>query len=34
MPMARWVKLLFLIQSSISLLAGALVIARAVNILK
>jgi uncharacterized membrane protein len=34
MPLARWTKLLFLIQSAISLLAGALVIARAVNILK
>ena len=34
MPLARWTKLLFLCQSSISLLAGALVVARVVNILK
>lgn len=34
MPLARWAKLLFLAQSSISLVAAALIIARAVNILR
>ena len=34
MPLARWTKMLFLVQSAISLGAAALVIARAVNILK
>jgi uncharacterized membrane protein len=34
MPLARWAKLTMLVQSAVSLLIGALVIARAVNILK
>lgn len=34
MPMSRWAKLTMLIQSAISLITVALVIARAVNILK
>jgi uncharacterized membrane protein len=34
MPMARWAKLTMLVQSAVSLAVGALVIARAVNILK
>ncbi|MDA8297463.1 MAG: hypothetical protein M0004_12920 [Actinomycetota bacterium] len=34
MPMARWTKLLFLAQSAIALCVAALVIARAVNILR
>jgi len=34
MPMARWAKLAMLVQSAVSLGVGALVIARAVNILK
>jgi uncharacterized membrane protein len=34
MPMARWAKLTMLVQSAVSLGVGALVIARAVNILK
>ena len=34
MPMARWTKLLFLAQSAIALTVAALVIARAVNILR
>ncbi len=34
MPLARWAKLTMLVQSSVSLAIGALVIARAVNILK
>ena len=34
MPMARWTKLLFLAQSAIALAVAALVIARAVNILR
>jgi uncharacterized membrane protein len=34
MPLARWAKLTMLVQSSVSLAVGALVIARAVNILK
>ena len=33
MPMARWAKLTMLVQSAVSLALGALVIARAVNIL-
>jgi hypothetical protein len=33
MPLARWAKLTFLVQSAVSLVLGALVIARAVNIL-
>jgi hypothetical protein len=33
MPMARWAKLTFLVQSAVSLVLGALVVARAVNIL-
>ena len=33
MPLARWAKLTMLVQSSVSLAVGALVIARAVNIL-
>jgi uncharacterized membrane protein len=33
MPMARWAKLTMLVQSAVSLAVGALVIARAVNIL-
>src|ERR1700722_248076 len=34
MPLARWAKLTMLVQSAVSLAIGALVIARAVNILK
>jgi uncharacterized membrane protein len=34
MPLARWAKLTMLVQSALSLAVGALVIARAVNILK
>ena len=34
MPLARWAKLTMLVQSGVSLAVGALVIARAVNILK
>jgi uncharacterized membrane protein len=34
MPLARWAKLTMLVQSSVSLAVGALVIARAVNILR
>jgi uncharacterized membrane protein len=34
MPLARWAKLLMLVQSAVSLAIGALVIARAINILK
>jgi uncharacterized membrane protein len=34
MPLTRWTKMLFLIQSGISLVTGALVVARAVNILR
>jgi uncharacterized membrane protein len=34
MPLARWTKLLFLLQSAVSLVTGALVVARAVNILR
>jgi uncharacterized membrane protein len=34
LPFARWAKLAMMLQSSISLVTGALVIARAVNILK
>ena len=34
MPLARWAKLTMLVQSAVSLVIGALVIARAVNILK
>jgi uncharacterized membrane protein len=34
MPLSRWAKTLFLVQSAISLLTAALVVARAVNILK
>ena len=33
MPLARWAKLTMLVQSAVSLVLGALVIARAVNIL-
>ena len=33
MPLARWAKLTMLVQSGVSLAVGALVIARAVNIL-
>jgi uncharacterized membrane protein len=33
MPLTRWTKMLFLIQSGVSLVTGALVVARAVNIL-
>jgi uncharacterized membrane protein len=33
MPLARWAKLTMLVQSAVSLSLGALVIARAVNIL-
>ncbi len=33
MPLARWAKLTFLVQSAVSLVVGALVVARAVNIL-
>jgi len=34
MPLSRWAKLLMLVQSAISLATVALVVARAVNILK
>jgi uncharacterized membrane protein len=34
MPLARWAKLAMLVQSAVSLAIGALVIARAINILK
>jgi uncharacterized membrane protein len=34
MPLARWAKLTMLVQSAVSLAVGALVIARAINILK
>jgi uncharacterized membrane protein len=34
MPLSRWAKMLMLIQSAVALLTIALVIARAVNILK
>ncbi len=34
MPLARWAKLTFLVQSAVSLVLGALVVARAVNILR
>jgi uncharacterized membrane protein len=34
MPLARWAKLTMLVQSAVSLAIGALVIARAVNILR
>ncbi|HEV2361093.1 MAG TPA: hypothetical protein VGS21_05280 [Acidimicrobiales bacterium] len=34
MPLSRWTKMLFLVQSSVSLISAALVIARAVNILQ
>lgn len=34
MPLSRWTKMLFLVQSVVSLVAAALVVARAVNILK
>ncbi|MHB1986973.1 MAG: hypothetical protein ACYCSF_03155 [Acidimicrobiales bacterium] len=34
MPLSRWAKMLFLVQSAISLVTAALVIARAVNILR
>jgi uncharacterized membrane protein len=34
MPMSRWAKMLMLLQSAVSLVTVALVIARAVNILK
>jgi uncharacterized membrane protein len=34
MPLTRWTKLLFLVQSGVSLVTGALVVARAVNILR
>jgi uncharacterized membrane protein len=34
MPLARWAKLTMLVQAAVSLSVGALVIARAVNILK
>ena len=33
MPLARWAKLTFMVQSGVSLVLGALVVARAVNIL-
>jgi len=33
MPLARWAKLTMLVQSAVSLAIGALVIARAINIL-
>jgi hypothetical protein len=33
MPLARWAKLTFMVQSGVSLVVGALVVARAVNIL-
>jgi hypothetical protein len=34
MPLSRWAKLAFLFQSSISLITGALVIARVTNIFR
>jgi hypothetical protein len=34
MPLARWAKLTMLVQSALSLAVAALVIARAVNILR
>jgi len=34
MPLARWAKLTMAVQSAVSLAVGALVIARAVNILR
>jgi uncharacterized membrane protein len=34
MPLSRWAKMLMLVQSAVSLLTVALVVARAVNILK
>jgi len=34
MPLSRWAKLTMLVQSAVSLVTVALVIARAVNILK
>jgi uncharacterized membrane protein len=34
MPLSRWAKMLMLIQSAVALLTVAMVIARAVNILK
>ena len=34
MPMSRWAKLAMMLQASVSLVTAALVIARAVNILK
>jgi len=34
MPLSRWAKLAMMLQSAISLVTAALVIARAVNILK
>jgi hypothetical protein len=34
MPLTRWTKMLFLVQSAVSLITGALVVARAVNILR
>jgi uncharacterized membrane protein len=34
MPLSRWAKMLMLVQSAVSLLLAALVIARAVNILR
>jgi hypothetical protein len=34
MPLARWAKMMMLAQSAVSIVAVALVIARAVNILK
>jgi uncharacterized membrane protein len=34
MPLSRWTKMLFLVQSSISLVTAALIVSRAVNILK
>jgi hypothetical protein len=33
MPLSRWVKMLFMVQSAISLVTVALIAARAVNIL-
>jgi uncharacterized membrane protein len=34
MPLSRWTKMLFLVQSAVSLVTAALVVSRAVNILK
>ena len=34
MPLTRWAKMLMLVQSAVALLTVALVVARAVNILK